>query len=537
MQSFLDFIKERKEYNLFEAFNTSQLDGAVEKINSLLSKHISNLVPLAGYAKIISGKQQFLSSQYMVVDKKNPGKSSMFQINWLQSSKSAHAYSIDFFKDVNYLFKGEGKSDLTIYTLGSSIVYFLPIIWTVAESGNYNLSEKRAIEIGRSVFKSSDVKESEYYVGALKYHLFEGLDNSDVFEMFSETVNEAKDDALSQYKKKKLDDAKAAYDAKNSSPEAKERSKKLIDEYNEIKQAIKGGASNLEELKLAIKKNVNLRTEIDEELAKMQKKLEEEHEDPEVVFNKMKQYVKMVIKGINPAVILCGAPGVGKTYRVKQQLKAAGYQEGQNMFTIKGKCTPRQLYLRLYDFQKANDIVLIDDADGLVGPGAPEECINILKAALDSTSDDEGRLVSYGVSGKLVDDEGMDIPKRFYYRGGVIVITNWNAGSLDSAFKGRSYIQDIHFTTEDILNTIKQLMPDIDKNKLSMKSKIKAFDLLNEMLENKEEMVLSIRTFTICAKIFQTMEDDDDGFMTEEIAKNMIREQMRMQALNDKKKY
>ena len=38
-------------------------------------------------------------------------------------------------------------SDLTIKTLGSSIVYFLPIIWTVASSGNFNLSKEEAMKI------------------------------------------------------------------------------------------------------------------------------------------------------------------------------------------------------------------------------------------------------------------------------------------------------------------------------------------------------------------------------------------------------
>lgn len=531
MSSFLDFVNKRNAVRVFEAFNEKDVDKAVEKINALLSKHIKGLVPLVGYQKTISDKQTFLSSQYLIVGS-DPKKSSMFQINWSQqAAHSVEAYSIDFFKNVDYLFAGKGKSDLTIYTLGSSIVYFLPIIWTVASSGNYNLTQKQAIELGRSVFKDSKVKESEMYVGALKYHIFENMDSEEIFKMFeAENI----DPKLKEFKKRKSGEAGNAYNHRGDSQEAKELSRRLVDEYNTIRDAIKGGATNLSELKLAVKHNVSLVAEIDAILDKEQKKLEQEHQDPEVVFAKMAKYVKMVIKGVTPSVILCGAPGVGKTYSVKKQLKAAGYQEGQNLFTIKGKCTPRQLYLRLYEFQDTSDIVLIDDADGLVGPNAPEDCINILKAALDSTSDDEGRLVSYGVAGKLVDDEGMDIPKRFYYRGGVIVITNYQAGALDSAFKGRSFIQDIHFTTEDILNRIKQIMPEIDKAKLTMKAKLKAFDHLKDMLEKKEEMVLSFRTFGICAKIFQSMEYDDE--MTEEMAKEMISEQMRMQALREKNK-
>ena len=175
----------------------------------------------------------------------------------------------------------------------------------------------------------------------------------------------------------------------------------------------------------------------------------------------------MVIKGITPSVILCGAPGVGKTFKVRQELKNAGYNEGHNLCTIKGKCTPRVLYTTLMNYKKKGDIVVIDDADGLVGPKAPEDCINILKAALDSTGDEDGRLVSYGVAGVIRDDEGMELPKRFYYNGGCIVITNYNAGQLDTALRGRSFIQDIHFSVEEVLQIIKKLLPDLDPEHLS----------------------------------------------------------------------
>ena len=74
----------------------------------------------------------------------------------------------------------------------------------------------------------------------------------------------------------------------------------------------------------------------------------------------MRKYVNMVIKGINPSVILCGAPGTGKTYNVKQQLKAAGYREGVNMYTIKGRCSARQLYMALYQYRAKGNIVVID---------------------------------------------------------------------------------------------------------------------------------------------------------------------------------
>ena len=284
-----------------------------------------------------------------------------------------------------------------------------------------------------------------------------------------------------------------------------------------------------------MKHNIRIVSELDASAKKAEKELQTKREDPDMVFKKMSKYINMVIKGLNPSVILCGAPGVGKTYRVKTQLKAHGYNEGHNLHTIKGKCTPRVLYTTLYEYQDKGQIIVIDDADGLVGPKAPEDCINILKGALDSTSDDEGRLVTYGIAGKLVDEEGIPIPKRFYYRGSVIVITNYNAGSLDTALRGRSYIQDIDFTTEEVLEIVKKIMPELDPEHLSLKSKTKAFDYLTELAKNGTDMEISIRTFGICAKIYEACSDDPD--FSDKDAQSMIKEQMELQSARRKGKY
>ena len=535
MNTFLNFLENRKTV-ILENFNSKKIDKALELVDNVLKKHIDGLIPLVGYSKIIQGSDTYYAKQYMVVPKKDPSKSSMFQINFLQSGKITDVYSIDFFKDTDILWQGKAKSDLTIYTMGSSIVYFLPIIWTVVSSGNYNISAADAKKMGRGKYKANE--SYKYYVGALQYNIYENLSKDVIYDAWKlslsesifnnqQTINEM-DEEIKKFKQKKLNDLRDAQAHKNDSPEAKNIWKKAIADIKDIDAAIRGGASTLGELKLAIKHNVNVSNELDASIKEIEKKEEEEHEEPDVVFKKMQKYVKMVIKGINPSVILCGAPGVGKTYNVKQQLKAAGYHEGHNLCTIKGKCTPRVLYMTLMEYKAKGDIVLIDDADGLVGPGAPEDCINILKAALDSTSDDEGRLINYGVAGKLVDDEGVPVAKKFYYNGGIIVITNYQAGSLDSAFKGRSFIQDIHFTTEDVLKRIKQKMPEIDPEHLSSKSKIKAYDYLVELSNSDAEMEVSMRTFAICAKIFETAAGDSD--FDEDDVRSMIKEQMKLQA-------
>ena len=237
----------------------------------------------------------------------------------------------------------------------------------------------------------------------------------------------------------------------------------------------------------------------------------------------------MVASGRAPSLIICGAPGVGKTWKTHNKLEQLGYEEDVNLYTIKGKCTTRRLYMHLYDFQRKGDIVLIDDADAIVGPKADENSINILKAALDSTTSDKGRLISYGIGGKIFNDDGLELPKKFYYNGSVIILTNYNAGQLNTALRGRSYIQDIHFTTEQTLEIIKKLMPGLDPEKLSAKAKMKAYDYLMKLYEQGNTLAISIRSFVLCANMYESNMNDED--FNEEETQSMIKEQLVMQSL------
>ena len=157
MNTFLNFLESRKQF-ITESFKSADADKAFDLIDKVLKKHINGLVPLVGYVKTKQGSSEYYSKQYMVVPKKNPENSSVFQINFSQSEEKSDIYSIDFFKDAEILFGGKAKSNLTLYTLGSSIVYFLPIIWTVASTGKYNLSKEDAEKIAKHT--SSNVKES-----------------------------------------------------------------------------------------------------------------------------------------------------------------------------------------------------------------------------------------------------------------------------------------------------------------------------------------------------------------------------------------
>ena len=297
--SYLDFIKRRQNV-LNESINNKNFDSYVDKISDLLKKHIKNIVPLVGYVETFSKDNEFISKQYIVINSKENVQ--MFQINWIKSSESMNPYSIDFFKDMDLAFTGKAKSNLTIQTLDSSIVYFLPIIWTVVNNKQYDLTDAEAKKLGRSIF-NKNANES-FYIGALKYTV--------INEKYSPEV----DEYVSAKRRAWLDAEKR----KNDSPQAALQYRDIADEFREIIKAIQGGAKTVDEIKLKVDKGNNITIKKSPEEQQSEAKFKETINDPEMVFKKMEGYVKMVIKGINPSVILCGAPGVGKTFRVKESL-------------------------------------------------------------------------------------------------------------------------------------------------------------------------------------------------------------------------
>ena len=546
--SFLDFVKHKEMMNenvqwMNEAFKEKDYNKAKKAILSILKKEITvgNVYYLGVYDLKVDGND-CSSAMYVVVDKDGVSMKSSFSINFLKSGQSMVPYSIIFF-DKSYctsMLWGNvstytAKAQLEIKMMGASIVYYIPVIANVINSGKFDISSEEAVKLGRKVYDTKNECVSwDMYFGAQKYHIYEGISEDKVIEKFHLNLGhkyKKVGDTYQWINETELEDRKKEVYAKMKANTDPDIGKALYKEYRQILNAIKGGATSLEDLECSVKKNVSVSSSIPG-AAEAQKKIEIAKSDPKTAFKEMQMYVKMVIKGIQPAVILCGAPGVGKTYRIMQQLKAAGYtMNGDNV--IKGKCSPRQLYLTLYNNRGKGDIVVIDDADSLVGPKAPEDSINILKAALDSTADDEGRLVSYKISGELKDDEGVPVPKSHYNKCGVIVITNYNVGQIDTALRNRAFTQSLEFSVSDLLGIVRDLMPNIEPEHLSMSSKAKAMNFLEKLVEDKEPIEVSIRSFITCSRIYENAEDEEELKLCEK----MIREQMKNQSLRGGRKY
>lgn len=540
--NFLDFVsKKNNDVILLESFKTSDLDKANELILNIFKKKIDPKTVLLGWKEQSVSSKTMKSCYFMSYINKSLRA---FCLNYLLESESAEVYSISFF-DKNatdlLLFSNQSKikSVLTIDTLGTSVAYFIPIICSIVKNDNYNISIEDAKKLGSEIFNKGQKNESYIWnFGAAKYTVCENLNEEDIEDFFylkQGYIQESTPAQEYRWKKKAERDNAWKKQRETKSKEDKELYQRINDEYIEIIKAIRGGATTVEDIEMHLSKNISVNIVPSESEKLYKEKLSEEGKDPHQAFKEMTVYVKTVIKGLQPGVIICGAPGIGKTYKIMKQLEAAGYRDGHNMEIIKGKATPRQLYLSLYNYKEKGNILVIDDADALVGPKAPEDCINMLKAALDSTATPEGRKVSYRVTGTLYDDEGQEIPKTLYYKGGVIVITNYSVGQLDTALRGRSFVQELDFSNKQLLKIIEDMIDNLGDGLLSEESKRKALDYLKELADSGADMEISIRTFNTCARLFAVCEDDPD--MTDDDVKSMIKEQMKNQSLRGGQKF
>ena len=539
--NFLDFINKKNTLDankskFFESYKASDTDKVIKLIDKIIRKHVSaNILMIKSPDETIIDGQRYLTYTWgaWTGEATSIKKFTMLLLNYKMSETSGNVYSVSFMNGQEWWNAQVGKktkTPLTIYSMGTSIIYMLPLIYKVLNTGDFNVDKSDIERYSNQIFK--EALTYKWHFNALTYDIYENLSDENISDMYrvSQMIDEAVDKDVTLFRadlKQKVNNAYNDWKS-DKTKEKREIRRQLEQEYQTLLNAIRGGATTMEDIKVALKRNLNIEIDIPESVKEAEKKVET-YKDPKQQFKEMAVYVNGVIKGIQPGVILCGAPGIGKTYKVMQHLKAAGKRLGQNLEVFKGKASMRELYKSMYEYQNAGDIILIDDADSLVGKNAPEDCINLLKAALDSTSDDEGRYVTYKIAGRLTDDDGTPIPKAFHYRGGIIVITNYTIDKLDKAFRGRVFTQTLRFSNEQVLGLIKELVPTMDSAHLSMKSKMKAFDYIANLVAAKAKIDISIRMFVTCSKLYENQVSMGD--VTDDDVKSMIKEQLENQAL------
>lgn len=140
-------------------------------------------------------------------------------------------------------------------------------------------------------------------------------------------------------------------------------------------------------------------------------------------FSIMMNSVERIIstESLSKGLIITGASGVGKSYNVIKRLEEAHSNLECNYYFLNGKCTPLELYKKLYEARYSGSVLLLDDVEVFDNM----DKLNILKAVLDTS---DKRVVSYASSTSSLKKE--NIPTQFEFNGKVIFLTNTNLVEL-----------------------------------------------------------------------------------------------------------
>jgi hypothetical protein len=241
-------------------------------------------------------------------------------------------------------------------------------------------------------------------------------------------------------------------------------------------------------------------------------------------FEILDDMTRAVKKGAVRAMIVSGAPGVGKSFGVEKVLGKHGLmadiandEKLKKYEIVKGAMSAIGLYSKLYEFSAEKNILVFDDCDSVL---LDDLSLNILKAALDTS---KKRTISWNTDSRLLRSEG--VPNSFEFKGGAIFITNINFQNIKSkklqdhlaALESRCHYIDLTIHTErEKMLRIRQIVGDgmlteydfseeqttsiiefIDANKrrlreLSLRTVLKTADLVRSFPGDKWQRVAQI---------------------------------------------
>jgi len=237
-------------------------------------------------------------------------------------------------------------------------------------------------------------------------------------------------------------------------------------------------------------------------------------------FNILERMTSGVIEGVIKALIVAGAPGVGKTFTVERMLKAAALDGLIEFEHVKGRMSAVGLYRMLFKCSEPGGVLVIDDCDGIF---SDEDALNLLKGALD-TSDE--RWISWNTDASFLEKDG--IPQKFNFQGTVIFISNLNfqsvieadgrmAPHMDALISRSIYLDLALHDQKAIMARVEDLSlntPMLFKKGLSVEQVKTTLEWLRENLGQLNER-LSLRT---ALKLAQFVATDDDWEEIAEVA-------------------
>ncbi|AXF41382.1 hypothetical protein SHAb15599_00012 [Acinetobacter phage SH-Ab 15599] len=229
-------------------------------------------------------------------------------------------------------------------------------------------------------------------------------------------------------------------------------------------------------------------------------------------FQIMSQLSDSLILGHTKALIISGAPGISKTFTLEQKLDDA-LESGviESFEHLKGRVTPLQLFVKLYENKDPGHILLIDD----VNLWGEENSIELLKAALDTGSK---RSVTWASTASWLKEQ--KIPESFEYEGSVCFITNVDfdraiarntsaSVHLKALISRANYLDLKVHSNKEILIRVKQIVRDSSILQSNGLSEADGKEMLQWMEDNIEKLrELSLRTVLKIASYMNTNRTD-----------------------------
>jgi hypothetical protein len=237
---------------------------------------------------------------------------------------------------------------------------------------------------------------------------------------------------------------------------------------------------------------------------------EEELRDPETLYGHMAQLVQMACKGSLRSLLIYGGPGTGKTFTIMNVVNDAGLSKGSDYVKLSGKATAAEIYKTLFMYRK-NGLVIFDDLDSMWGN---QDATNILKAALDTSdvreiawasrdtvnvsrmSDKEREEFNDKVDAEIEENPAnARYPSMFDFTGRVIFISNLRKDQFDTAIMSRSAKINMDLTPAEILQRMRNILPTLGGNDVSLDKKQALLDHLLEMHGKGEITAVTMREF------------------------------------------
>ena len=233
-------------------------------------------------------------------------------------------------------------------------------------------------------------------------------------------------------------------------------------------------------------------------------------------FDILDDMTRAVKKGAVRAMIVSGAPGVGKSFGVEKVLGKHGLmadiandEKLKKYEIVKGAMSAIGLYSKLYEFSDSKNILVFDDCDSVL---LDDLSLNILKAALDTS---KKRTISWNTDSRLLRSEG--VPNSFEFKGGAIFITNINFANIKSkklqdhlaALESRCHYIDLTIHTErEKMLRIRQIVADGMLADYDFTEQ-QTLDLIAFVDEHKKRLrELSLRTVLKCADLIRSFPGD-----------------------------